>query len=248
MSAFANLTGLTAQLIRHLRDADVRRRVADTHRATAALGAGRLAGYLGVSRDLLRAMAVDGMTHADECLLLMTLASRVRAGVIVEIGSYRGRSTIALAAGAARGWAPQVYAVEPHGDFIGVLGGRFGPADRTAFEANVARSPHGHLIHLVSATSQVAARVWSREIGLLWIDGDHRYDAVRRDFELWSPFLGSDAHVAFDDSTVPGIGPHAVVEEILATGRYVRREVVGKITVLAPAYAVSTAAAAGRAR
>ena len=88
----------------------------------------------------------------------MELAASVRHGAIVEIGSYRGRSAIALAAGSSRGSGVPVYAIEPHAEFDGVLGGRFGPRDRLAFDDNVARSPHASLIHLVSTTSEAAAR------------------------------------------------------------------------------------------
>lgn len=233
MGAITNLSGLAAKLVRRIDDGALRRRAFDTHRAMVEMGRGTRGGYFGVARDMMRAIAAEGMIHPDECLLLMALASEVRSGVIVEIGSFRGRSTLALAAGSHRGNAVPVYAIEPHADFDGVLGGRFGPRDRTAFEGNVARSPHAGLVHLVSATSRAAARGWDREIGLLWIDGDHRYDAVRQDFDMWSPFLNERARIAFDDSTVPGLGPHAVVGEMLATGRYERLRVVGKVTVLA---------------
>ena len=232
MGAITNLTGLAAKLVRRIDDGAVRRRAADTHRAMVDMARGTLGGYFGVARDMVRAFAAEGMTHPDECLLLMALAAEVRRGVIVEIGSFRGRSTLALAAGSHRGHGVPVYAVEPHADFDGVLGGRFGPPDRIAFEANLARSPHAGLVHLVSATSRDAARDWDREIGLLWIDGDHRYDAVREDVDLWSPFLNAGARIAFDDSTVPGLGPHTVVAELLAGGGYQRLRVVGKVTVL----------------
>lgn len=232
MGTLANLTGITGKLLRRLGDETIRQRVADLHRGMATMGRGSMSGYLGVSRDLLRTMAAEGMTHPDECLLLMELAASVRRGAIVEIGSYRGRSTIALAAGSARGSGVPVYAIEPHADFEGVLGGRFGPRDRLAFDDNIARSPHASLVHLVSAPSGAAARSWEGEIGLLWIDADHRYEAVLRDFELWSRFLHEDAPVAFDDSTVAGLGPHAVIQELLATGRWTRRRTVGKVTVL----------------
>lgn len=232
MGATRNLTNLTRKLIGRLGDDATRRRVADTHRAVAAMGRGTVSGYLGVTRELLRTLAADGMTHPDECLLLMGLASEVPAGVIVEIGSYRGRSTIALATGSFRGHGVPVYAIEPHEEFHGPLGGHFGPDDKSAFEENVARSPYSRLIHLISATSQNAAQTWNEEIGLLWIDGDHRYDAVKRDFDLWSPFLRDDGRIAFDDSTLKGLGPHTLIGEILAAETYERLRVVGKVTVI----------------
>ncbi len=157
VGAYTNLRRVASRSIRRLGDAAFRRRLMDMHRAMAAMGQGTLSGYLGTSRMLWRAIAADGMIHPDECLLLMGLASQVRQGVIVEIGSYRGRSTIALAVGSSRGQAAPVYAIEPHENFTGVLGGRFGPEDKTAFQRNIARSTLSRFVHLISATPEAAA-------------------------------------------------------------------------------------------
>jgi hypothetical protein len=42
-------------------------------------------------------------------------------------------------------------------------------------------------VAIVVATSEQAAAEWSDPISLLWIDGDHEYDSVKRDLELWEP-------------------------------------------------------------
>jgi len=234
VSAFANLYQIATKSLRRVGDAAFRRRLANMHRAMTAMGADQRLGYIGVCRDLLRAIGAQGMTHPDECLLLMRLASQVRHGVIVEIGSYRGRSTIALATGSARGTSAKVYAVEPHDDFTGVLGARFGPPDKVAFQDNISHAGVSPLVHLISATSQAAVKNWDATIGLLWIDGDHRYEAVKQDFELWSPFLHGRGRIAFDDSTVEGLGPHTLIHEILSSGSFERLQIVGKVTVIGP--------------
>ena len=247
MGTFTNLSRIVSKSIKRLGDAAFRRRIADMHGALVTMGDGKLRGYFSVSRDLLRAIAAEGMIQPDECLLLMRLASQVRKGVIVEIGSYRGRSAIALAMGASRGSAAPVHAVEPHENFTGVLGARFGPDDKKAFQRNIERAGLSRAVHLTSATSEAAAKSWDLEIGLLWIDGDHRYEAVKQDFESWSPFLGGNGRIAFDDSTVEGLGPHTLIEEILSAGSFRRLHTVGKVTVLehgrAPAGPGTTGAA-----
>jgi len=183
----------------------------------------------------MRAIAAEGMVRPDECLLLMRMASEVRQGAIVEIGSYRGRSTIALATGSARGARTPVYAVDPHETFTGVLGGQFGPDDQCEFLHNIERAGIAQLVIPIVKTSVTAAADWSEAIGLLWIDGDHRYDAVKKDFELWSPFVAADGRIAFDDSTAAGLGPDILIGEILCEGAYHLVETVGKVTVLARA-------------
>jgi predicted O-methyltransferase YrrM len=48
--------------------------------------------------------------------------------------------------------------------------------------------------------SDELAKTWSRPIDFLFIDGDHAYDAVRRDWEDWSRHVTPTGHVAFHDA------------------------------------------------
>ena len=155
---------------------------------------------------------LEGMIGDKEADLLTRLAGEVEDGCIVEIGSFRGMSTIALAQGAR----VPVYAIEPHEEFVGVLGGRFGPADRRAFFANLLKAGVVERVRLVNLSSEVVAPGWQLPVGLLWIDGDHRYEAVRRDFECWEPHLRGP--VAFHDAIQPTLGPARLIAELLASG------------------------------
>jgi hypothetical protein len=119
-------------------------------------------------------------------------------------------STIALAKGAC----VPVYAIEPHEHFQGVLGGTFGPADRRAFFENLLRAGVVERVRLVNLSSEVVTPGWQLPVGLLWIDGDHRYAAVRRDFYCWEPHLLGN--VAFHDAIQPKLGPTQLIDELLA--------------------------------
>jgi len=161
---------------------------------------------------LRRRAKIEGMIGDLEAELLTRLASEVDEGCIVEIGSYRGMSTIALALGAH----VPVYAIEPHEHFTGVLGGTFGPADRRAFFENLLRAGVVEKVRLVNLSSEVVAPGWKIPVGLLWIDGDHRHEAVRRDFGSWEPHLRGK--VAFHDAIQPTLGPAQLIDELLASG------------------------------
>jgi len=175
----------------------------------------RLLGKRGPGR---RALTIEGMISDAEAAALMELAGAVPPGAcIVEVGSYRGRSTAALALGA--GGAP-VYAVEPHEAFEGVLGGKFGPADRRAFFENLLYAGVVEKVRLVNLSSEVVCGGWTRPIGLLWIDGDHTAEGVRRDFEAWEPFLQPGGVVAFHDALDPEGGPARQVERLRGDGGY----------------------------
>ena len=161
---------------------------------------------------LRRRPKLEGMIGDLEADLLTRLASEVVDGCIVEVGSYRGMSTIALAKGAT----VPLYAIEPHEDFTGILGGSFGPADRRAFFENLLHAGVVEQVRLVNLSSEIVAPGWQEPVGLLWIDGDHRYEAVRRDFECWAPHLRGK--VAFHDAIQPKLGPFQLIEELLADG------------------------------
>ncbi len=155
-------------------------------------------------------------------------------GDVVEIGSYRGRSTIALAHGLARSGLPgtQVYAIEPHAPARGIYGAAFGPEDRRHFFANVLAAGLAERIALINLPSHRAARAWEGEIALLFIDGDHRYAQVKRDAALWTPFLRPGGLVIFDDARMAQDGPSRVIGELLDSGAFERGEGTGKLQAL----------------
>src|SRR5690349_10876889 len=91
---------------------------------------------------------VEGFLHPDEPQFLCDLATQVPDGqAIVEIGSFRGRSTIALALGAQDGVI--VYAIDPHEEHtVGDLA--FGMADNAVFMRNVSDAGVGHKIRVIN--------------------------------------------------------------------------------------------------
>jgi predicted O-methyltransferase YrrM len=159
-------------------------------------------------------MAVEGQISRSEAAKLMELARSARSGkVIVEIGSYRGRSTLALAFGSLQGNNSRIYAVDPHLPFVGVFGGKFGPNDQRALYLNLVKAGVGHLVFIVSLHSLTAAKGWPhQDIDLLWIDGDHRYEAVRGDYNGWYPHVAIGGVIAFHDNDAEGI--RAIINEI----------------------------------
>ncbi len=75
----------------------------------------RLVWRAGLPPDFAAVMAVEGQIQREEARCLYNLARHASAkGVIVEIGSYRGLSTVALAKGSLKGSGIPVYAIDPH--------------------------------------------------------------------------------------------------------------------------------------
>ena len=170
------------------------------------------------------------MISADEVQLLRDVAAAVDTGCVVEVGSYRGRSTIALS-GAVRADVP-IFAIEPHEAFTGVLGGQFGPEDRAGFFRNMLSSGAYRNVRLVNLSSEVVTPGWDKPVSLLFLDGDHTYAGVQRDFTCWEPHLAPGATVVFDDSTDETIGPHQLITQLVDAGRAEIVQRVGKVTAI----------------
>jgi predicted O-methyltransferase YrrM len=141
---------------------------------------------------------------------LTRLAAAVPADqAIVEVGSYKGKSTCYLAAGARAGSAGKVYAVDPW-DLAGNPSGRFGFADRETrrtFMRQIIEAGFLDVVVQLQGFSASWAETWNPDvygrIGLLYIDGDHTFRGVSTDIESWWPHLADGAVVAFDDLDTP---------------------------------------------
>jgi predicted O-methyltransferase YrrM len=156
---------------------------------------------------------VPGFLRDAEAVLLFKLAkSCTGKGVIVEIGSYKGKSTIWLAKGSQAGHRVKVYAIDPHERDRWT----FGEFKKNIFEAGIA-----DLVVPLVATSKRAALDFADPVEMIFIDGDHQYESVQRDFELWFPKVIEGGVMAFHDTT--GFeGPKRVVAERIYRSRNFR--------------------------
>ena len=190
-----------------------------------------------VLRDQFSEVMADlrGGITVEEAELLRRLASSVDSGCIVEIGAFRGKSVLALIAGALdrNDIKPvPIHSIDPHAEFVGYYGGQFGPVDRGAYYEAMLRFDGFRYAALVNLPSYQAAQGWRSPVSLLFIDGDHRYHQVREDFLAWDRHVRRGGLVAFDDATDTQCGPFAVIAEAVASGCYVKLEEMGKIVVL----------------
>jgi hypothetical protein len=176
---------------------------------------------------IARLAALEGLIPEAVGLKLADLAAKVpEHQAIVEIGSYKGKSTCYLAAGSEAGGLASVFAVDPW-DTPGNPGGRFGfdqAATHAAFQRQVVLMGYHLVISPLKGFSRDVAKRWGqgrRPIGLLYIDGSHTEADVRADLSAWSPFLAAGAVVAFDDyRTERNPGVAKVVDPLRAAGHW----------------------------
>ena len=176
--------------------------------------------------EVLPAVAnVEGHLTGREMRCLALLAARPCAkGVILEIGSFKGRSAIILAKSAALAGETKIVAVDPltspsktDPDLRGKLDGW---AD---FKMNLKNAGVEEAVEFHKERSSDFARRWdpARKIRLLWIDGDHTYAGAKLDFDLFSSFLANGAIVAMHDVLhAPGGPARVFAEDVLLSPHF----------------------------
>lgn len=181
-------------------------------------------------REVADVYKIPGMLTDGEVDFLYRLGQVNHcAGVIVEIGSFKGKSTIALARGAAATHKAQVYAIDPH---------RIQPEEgyledtEAAFLANLKKGGVENQVVPMMMTSDAAVKGWDKPVRLLWIDGDHRYEPSKLDFTLWEPYVVEGGIVAMHD-TIRKQGPKRVLwEYVFGSGRFQEIAIVDNITAM----------------
>jgi predicted O-methyltransferase YrrM len=152
---------------------------------------------------------------------------------IVELGSFKGRSTICIAKGATDGHGAKVYAVDPHSGSSAEYVRSYGEGDTfKEFSENIQKAGVSSFVTSVREPSLTAARTFAGgPIGLLFIDASHELTAVTQDFEAWFPKLKEGGMVAFHDATFFD-GPRILTARILLKSTMVKNpKMVGVTTI-----------------
>jgi predicted O-methyltransferase YrrM len=159
-----------------------------------------------------RGITITSWQRKAEVVSLLRLLEQSPPRRIAEVGTAAGGTLFMLTQVAA----PDATIVS-----VDLPGGRLGGASSTAqnrypeWRARLYRgfgrnSQSLHVIradsHDVSTVEDVRRRLPGGKVDFLFIDGDHSYEGVRRDFELYSPLAAAGALVAFHDivPSVPG--------------------------------------------
>ena len=140
----------------------------------------------------------EGWTTEEELHELFNAARQCDPrGVIVEIGCYKGRSTLALAYGSKSGLGITVHTIDIFTDFASPPVRRTGKIDGQKFKGdflreamkNIADHRMIDIVNIIQGLSEEVGKKWDKPISVLFIDGDHELESVRTDFNLFSPFV-----------------------------------------------------------
>lgn len=141
----------------------------------------------------------------DSAWLLYGLARSLKPKVCVEIGSARGKSACYIGMALRENGLGRLYAIDPH---VKTSWNDSNSVETIEHITNNLNSLElGDYVEIVRENSDVAARRWNQPIDLLFIDGDHSYEGVRRDWEAFSKFLTEFGVTIFHD-TLWDLAPH----------------------------------------
>jgi predicted O-methyltransferase YrrM len=141
---------------------------------------------------------IQPFQHKDEMIRLAKLAAEKKPKTVVEIGTARGGTLFML----ARLASPDALIVS-----IDLPGGEYGggyPAWKAPYYRRFASKTQR--IELMRDNSHDAKTVeklekilGGKKIDLLFIDGDHTYEGVKRDYEIYSPLVRDGGVISFHD-------------------------------------------------
>ena len=162
----------------------------------------------------------------DSAWLLYGLVRSMKPEICVEVGSARGKSACHIGLALAENERGVLYAIDPHTPTAW--------SDDQSTDTwpiitrNLRRLGLEQRVRVVRQDSTAAAGDWREPIDLLFIDGDHSYEGVRRDWEAFSPFVKPSGVVVFHDTlwdlrpderwSRPDMGVPRLVEELRADG------------------------------
>ncbi len=145
-----------------------------------------------------------------------------RTPIAVELGSWQGKSSVMIAGGLARRPGARLYCVDPFGLdenpeyqrlYYTPLLAKMGRTLEQAFSDHIRQSGLSSIVEAVCGYSFEVVQTWTTPIDLLFIDANHEYEAVQRDFEQWEPFVRIGGIVALHDASPAWPGPTRVRDE-----------------------------------
>jgi Methyltransferase domain len=152
--------------------------------------------YGDLGKYMVQARLIEGWTTFDELEALAdTCQTLPENPVVVEIGSFLGRSAVILAGCCKLRGSGQVHCIDPFdgsGDSFSVpvyqsIANTLSTSLQDRFAANIKRAGLENWVTLHKGTAETIAQNWSAPIDMLFLDGDQSPAGVQSAYQSWMP-------------------------------------------------------------
>lgn len=151
---------------------------------------------------------IQGWTSKRELAALFDVAKKCSGnGIIVEIGSWKGRSTVAIGLGSLAGNKTCVFAIDPHTGSPDHIAKHLGEKIWTfeEFKTNIKNAGLGGIVSPIVNTAKRTALSWNHPIAFLYLDVNyHSFEAGSEDFIEWSRFVAQGGTIGLHN-TYPSV-------------------------------------------
>ena len=191
---------------------------------------------------------VKGFLAVDEGEALYKYALEVsERGPCLEIGSYRGKSTVYLGSACQKNRSV-LYALDHHrGSEEHQPGEEYHDPDIYNDEKAIVDS-FGEFRHTIEradlvdtvipivAESSVVSRGWVTPLSMVFIDGGHSHEAVLGDYRAWAPRILAGGilaiHDIFPDPSKGGQAPYEIWKKAVLSGLFEEIEIINTLGFL----------------
>ena len=199
-----------------------------------------------IDLDLLN--EVKGFLDEDEGRKLYEFAYKAgRLGPCLEIGSYCGKSTLYLGT-ACRENKSILFSIDHHrgseeqqpGEEYfdsDLFDSKSGKVDTFRnFRNTIEMAALEETVVPIVCRSDIAARMWSTPLSLVFIDGGHSYETVSTDYHSWVKHVVPGGymilHDIFEDPDKGGQAPYQVYQKAVLSGLFSEFSIVKTLGVL----------------
>lgn len=187
---------------------------------------GELGKYLAFSHKIY------GFLTADEAIALGQLCySLPDNAVVVEIGSFLGRSTVVLSGARKLRGSGKIHCIDPFdcsGDAFSIpyyidIAKRRQTSLREWFDENLQRAGVSEWVEVHQGTAKTVGPEWTQPIDLLFMDGDQSVSGVREAYEYFAPLIKPGGIIALHnstDTTDGHDGHYRLVQEVIKEPQY----------------------------
>lgn len=121
--------------------------------------------------------------NKTELRKVLQYVGEIKPKVVVEIGVHQGYSLVDW----YKAFVPDI--------IVGI--------DNDLHALDVEATKHMHIIdgdsHSIETKNRLQGILAGRSIDFLYLDGDHTYEGVKQDYEMYSPLVRSGGIIGFDD-------------------------------------------------